>query len=252
MALDDLENDIRAHIAASSGSSLIRSCIETDSPGARLYVIQHCQPSRLPEILKSQRLFASDTPGFTWGDAIYVAPLNFPQTTMMYGAAGVIGWIDSSEMRFYNAVDSSGVTYYQQWITYQSEPYRQLTTTVHSNEANSFLRNAFRTRFGIGCIYFRPDETCPGYTDPRSDLWLAITHWNDRRMVASGPSDRVKELQWCAIGTESFERETSGYRAILSPELLQGRTIVHSSYKDLRERLRAAYLGKKDVLITEF
>ncbi len=122
-------------------------------------------------------------------------------------------------MTFYDAVDPTGIAYYQDWIRHFPALYTQLTTTVHANHANRELRNKFRSRFGIDCVFFRPDESCSSYVDAAADLWLAVTEWGVARQVAHGRTFAVKDLKWCAIATEAFEPDSLGYRAILHPAL---------------------------------
>ncbi len=252
MSLAEIEEMIRDHIAASAVTPWIQGTYQ-DDPAGKLYVIKYTSPQHLSEILRTGKLFASHKPEFTWGDAVYVAPLAHPLSTMMYGAAGVVGWVQPSTMNFYDATDPAGIGFYQQWITHFPVLYRLLTTTVHANKANRALRNKFRSRFGIDCIYFRPDEMCVGYTGAK-DAWLALTHWgNNRQYAASGPSGVVKDAKWCAITTESFVQQGLGFRALLHPEVSNGRRgIIRSGYKDLRKELMNAHVKNDTLVITEF
>jgi hypothetical protein len=253
MSLDDVEALIKQHLATGPSNAMLRASLETHADRSKLYVIKYTVPKFLSDILLTESLFASRTPGYTWGDAVYVAPLSSPRSTMMYGAAGVIGWLAAENMIFYDAVDSRGIEYYQEWITYFRPLYTQLTTTVHADHANQELRNKFRSRFGIDCILFRPDETCAGYVDDTEDLWLAITQWGPTRQVANGRSQVVRDLKWCAIATESFEPDGLGYRALLHPTLSSGQTFKKCPYSTLHKNLRSAYLSSTPtVVITGF
>src|SRR5215469_6694758 len=149
MSLADLEAKIMQHLTVGPSSPLLRDSLGTGADAKRLYVIKYIGPKFLSDTLATDSLYASKTPGYTWGDAVYVAPLAYPRSTMMYGAAGVIGWLDAAAMTFYDAVDPSGIAFYQDWIRYFPPLYGQLTTTVHADHANSELRNKFRGRFGI-------------------------------------------------------------------------------------------------------
>jgi hypothetical protein len=253
VSLSDLETNISQWLTRSGSSSLLKSSMGSGSEQHKIYVIKYTAAKFLSDILTTGSLYAANVPGYTWGDAVYVAPIAYPRSTMMYGQAGIVGSLDTTGMTFYDAVDPAGIAYYQDWIRHFPALYSQLTTTVHANHANRELRNRFRGRFGIDCVFFRPDESCSSYVDPAADLWLAVTEWGVARQVAHGRSFAVKDLKWCAIATEAFEPDSLGYRAILHPSLSKGRTFAKSSYTNLERDLRQAYLGATDqVVITEF
>lgn len=252
MSLADLEAQIQAYLSVGPGSPLLAGSMGSGAEANRLYVVKYVPPKYLADIQATSSLYASDTPGHTWGSAVYVAPLSWPRTTMMYGMAGVVGWLDAAGMVFYDALQPAGIAYYQQWITFLPSLYTQLTTTVHANEANRDLRNAFRTRFGIDVVFFRPDEPCTGYADSANDVWLAVTEWDTSGHIVSGRSHRVQDLRWCAIGTEAFEARGLGYQALLHPALSSGKTFTTSTYANLDREIRKAYAAKTTVVITEF
>jgi hypothetical protein len=252
VSLSDLEANIAQWLTTGVSDSLLKSSLGKDADQYKLYVIKYTAAKFLSDILTSGSLFAANAPGYTWGDAVYVAPIAYPRSTMMYGQAGVVGSLDTIGKTFYNAVDPAGIAYYQEWIRHFPALYTQLTTTVHSNHANRELRNKFRSRFAIDCVFFRPDESCSSYVYPAADLWLAVTEWGVARQVAYGRSFAVKDLKWCAIATEAFEPDSLGYRAILHPTLSAKRTFSKSSYTNLERDLRKAYLGTDQVVITEF
>ena len=79
----------------------------------------------------------------------------------MYGEVGVVGAYDTSTARMFDASDPTAIALYQEWITWQTPDYLELTATVHADIANRTLRNEFRNRFEIDCIFFRPDELLP-------------------------------------------------------------------------------------------
>lgn len=252
MSLADLETEIRSYLSVGPVSPLLAGSLGTGAEANRLYVIKYVSPKYLADIQATSSLYASDAPARTWGDAIYVAPISWPLTTMMYGVAGVVGWLDAASMVFYDAINPAGISYYQQWITFFPSLYTQLTTTVHANEANRELRMLFRTRFGIDCVFFRPDEPCAGYSDSETDVWLAVTQWDAGGHIVSGRSQRVRDLRWCAIGTEAFEAHGLGYQALLHPALSTGKTFQTSTYANLGAKIRKAYAAKTTVVITEF
>ena len=151
MLLADLEREIDAWVDSSRGHPLIASVVET----GEIQIIKYMPARHLNAVLVSQQLYASERAGFTWGDAVYVTAVRYPLSTMMYGQVGVVGEFSASTARFYNAVDAMGVSLYQQWIVHQTGPYLELTTTVHAQLANRTLRNAFRTRFQIDCVFLQ-------------------------------------------------------------------------------------------------
>lgn len=173
----------------------------------RCYVIKYLPSSRLESFLcGGKKLYASNIPGYTWGDGVYVAPLSLPLSTMMYGRAGIVGHIEPKTV--FDATQPTGITLYQAWIRRQWAVYRRLTTTMHADQANRTLRNRFRSRFNIDCVIFRPDQDCHGFVRPHTDYWLAVTHWNKPtppKRVWSGFADCVKEPEWCVLCAEDFE-----------------------------------------------
>ena len=216
-----------------------------------LLVLKYMPANRLSGALSRQMLYASKEPGYTWGDAVYVAPLRTPLSNMMYGDVAVIGKADFENMRVFDATEPHGILYYQQWIRHHTRLYRRLTTTIHADSANHELRNNFRTRFQIDCVCFRPDEECLGYASA-ADTWLALTKWGSTRKVCFGPTSSVKEIEWCAISTEAFEQERLGYKAVLHPDQTGGRNFVFRKQKRVADALRSAYRTKNQVVIIGF
>lgn len=72
--LDVLEDAIGSYISEQHDSLLDRFQVNADS----LYVAKYMNATWLSRVLDDQRLYASNEPGFTWGDAVYVAPLITP------------------------------------------------------------------------------------------------------------------------------------------------------------------------------
>jgi hypothetical protein len=248
LTLDALESEIEVFIL--SNKAYCSTCVQMSS-GGDVLVLKYMPASRLSATLSGQKLYASKEPGYTWGDALYVAPLGKPLSTMMYGDIGVVGRVDFSTMRVFNATDSNGIKYYQYWIQHHERLYTRLTTTIHSASANQELRNNFRTRFQIDAVCFRPDEECSGYALP-DDVWLALTHWNATGGACFGPTSVVKDIEWCAISTEAFEKEKLGYRAALHPVQTRGRTFVYQNQKELSDVLRNTYDEKNKVVVVGF
>src|ERR1700728_955789 len=109
--LGDLEKQIKTYIERGTASFPTRY---RESDGG-IYVIKYFPTKRLGSFLAAgKKLYASDTAGFTWGDAVYVAPLSAPLTTMMFGRIGVVGRIEPT--RIYDATRPDGRGLYQDWI----------------------------------------------------------------------------------------------------------------------------------------
>ena len=172
---------------------------------------------------------------------------------MMYGQVGVVGTYDATRARFFDASDPTGVALYQDWIVRQTRPYRELTTTVHANSANRELRNAFRTRFQIDCVYFHPDQECPDYVDTAADWWLAITHWDAYRVVGHGFSSAVIGLKWCVVSPDAFKEEEGAYAAFLYKTQTASCAYLHGTYGTLRTDIQKAYAAStRTVVISDF
>lgn len=212
-----------------------------------VYVIKYLPPARLGGFLAtSKRLYASDVPGYTWGAGVYLAPLAAPLTTMMYGRVGIVGRIDPK--RIFDATGVAGQTLYQAWIRYQWQWFNLLTTTIHSSLANRYLRNAFKERFRLDCVVFKPDQFCPGYVLPNSDVWFAVTHWMNGR-PAAGVTTAIMSPEWCVVGCEEF----SAYQKDLVFDALLGQAFrgarlsrrqIRSMSPRLAGRILAKYRGR--------
>jgi hypothetical protein len=170
---------------------------------------------------------------------------------MMYGDVAVVGRVAFGNMQFFDATDPMGIRLYQRWIQFYDRLFTRLTTTVHSASANQELRNNFRTRFQIDVTCFRPDEECPGYALP-TDEWLALTHWSPTRKVSSGKSAVVKDIEWCAIRTEAFQKKQLGFDALLHPSLTDTRNFVFRNRARLLSALRNAYGAKNRIVVVGF
>ncbi len=256
MTLTDIEGDVEEYVEESTRSSLLSDILPDEQP----HVIKYLPPKRLEDTLRLSQLYASERAGFTWGDAIYAAPLSRPLSTMMYGQVGVVGSYPRKGRSFFDARCARGIDLYQNWIQRQTRPYTQLTTTVHASAANQELRNAFRTRFRIDCVLFRPDEPCQAYVDTEQDTWLAITHWAAvGHGVGSGFSQEVTGLKWCVVASDAFEAHGLGYTAYLY-ESLTGvsspyapQRYVQGHYSSLSSDVAAAYAASdRQVVICDF
>lgn len=176
-------------------------------------MLKFIAPQFLSNFLKVGKFKISASPGFTWGDGVYVTPLVNPYSTMMYGRAGIMGWLPWNEgINAYDATQPTGIDLYQEWIQYFRGLYNWLTTTVHANLANRALRNRFRRVFGIDLIYFRPDQFNRRYVNQFRDCWMVVSDWKNLGPQAPGQrpidSDKVRECEWVAIVEEEFQEST--------------------------------------------
>jgi hypothetical protein len=191
--------------------SLSRFRNKFENNQGELLVIKYIPSIRLNDVLQNGMLFAPNSSGYTWGDAVYVAPLDTPFSTMMYGEVGIVGRYRPETV--FDGTDPRGVLLYQRWIQTQFRWFDLLTTTIHSDVANRFLRNRFRTMFGIDCVFFEPDQFAPRYVG-RSDCWLAVSHWitdAGGRRVAGGPTSVIQDLELLVVVSERFHGSDSKF-----------------------------------------
>jgi hypothetical protein len=203
-----VESEIKEWIDQSNGD-----CRERFVESDRIWVIKFIAPRFLTGFLKTRKFKISATPGFTWGDGVYVTPLANPYSTMMYGRAGIMGWAPwSNGMRAYDATQRRGIDLYQEWIRYIRGLYQLLTTSIHANLANRLLRNAFRRVFTIDLVYFRPDQFNRRYVNPFRDSWMTLSDWQNLGPQAPGQrpldSDKVRDCEWVAMVEEEFQEST--------------------------------------------
>ena len=218
--LSDVEHDIRSLLRTSSAGFTTAFC-EQD----RVWVIKYIPPRFLRNFEKSRSLAISATPGFTWGDGIYVAPLTSPYSTMMYGRAGVMGWLAWDQTRTAWDATGVGVDLYLEWIQYFRGPYRWGATTLHADLANRVLRNAFRRKFAIDLVSFPPDQFNKAYVDLTVDRWLVISDWSSVGPQAPGQipknSSMIQDCEWVAIVEEEFQQSVwkTHYTELFRPAL---------------------------------
>jgi hypothetical protein len=136
---------------------------------------------------------------------------------MFYGRVGIVGQVDPQ--RVYDGTNAQGRSYYQDWIRGRAKWYDLLTTTIHEEVANRYLRNRFRTYFQLDCVFFHPDQVAPGYANRRQEVWFAITHEVGGR-VASGLTNAVANPEWCVVLCEEFAPATGklAFGPLLGPE----------------------------------
>lgn len=245
--ISEVERDIEKWIEVSSrGFDKFRD----EKDPNKVWILKYFSPRFLEAFMKNRELAISATPGFTWGDGVYVAPLCYPYSTMMYGRVGVMGWIEANDLRnVYDASQLRGRELYQEWISGQSFLYRVLTTTIHADLANRQLRNRFRKRFGIDLVYFSPDQHNRAYVSS-GDLWFCLSDWSSTGPQAPGQrpamSSKVRGCAWVAIVGEEFEGSTfrTTYQNLIGPQLSPPPSTVHLADSgqnletDLRKRHR--------------
>lgn len=218
MSLAELEKEIEDYLAQGVDLSQFIENHPTDGAiSSIIWVIKYIPSVYLPDFLQLPQVRISSRPGFTWGDAIYVAPLQCPYSSMIYGRAGIVGYINQSHLRVvFDANQPQAIRLYQRWIQTQSHNYNMLTSTVHANVANRELRNDFRRRFKIDIVVCRPDQYSR-YTNLNADRWFAISDWNNLdaktcTSYARGYTDLVRDCKWVAIVGEDFQAETPPIR----------------------------------------
>lgn len=164
-------------------------------------------------------LFVSASPGFTWGTGCYTTPLLYPVSTAIYGRCGIVAEADPTGWRLFDATDTATQQLYLDWIRVQ--PYsRLLMLTTHSQLANQYLRNAFRTQYRIDCVVFPPDEANQYYTRRKYDRWLAVSEWNSAGELSSGPyCSRFLSPRLSVVLAEEFEVARGGLarRSLIGP-----------------------------------
>ncbi|MCZ0990374.1 hypothetical protein [Streptomyces diastatochromogenes] len=182
------------------------------------------------------RLHISGTPGFTWGDGTYVAPLAFPISSAIFGRVGVVARFDPENWRVYDATDRISQDLYMQWVGFQ--PRRnQLLLTCHSQLANQFMRNMFRTAFQIDCVLFRPDQRNRWYSG-RNDVWMAVSDWDEiHEIVKTGASSSFNHERIAVIVEEEFKEVHHDLRR----NALIGPISRRESDRDLTKKIRRAY-----------
>jgi len=207
----------------------------------RVWVVKYIRPKYLDDFFdKKQKINVSLGPNYTWGDAVYIAPLynvlNGIQdeqsgfTSAMFGRAGIVGYLPykRGHLKVFDATSGSkGVKLYQRWIMQQSLLYDHLTTSVHAHLAKYYLVKIFRWIYNIDIIFFNPDEYNKRYVNATSDTWFAISDWdeifNSYSYPSSDPiiipsaipySDKIEGCRWIIRVEEDFDRNESSYQYV--------------------------------------
>lgn len=209
--LADVDKDIEGWIKQSEQTFASRYV----DPSGQAWMLKFFPPKYLAGFMRRPELVISATPGFTWGDGVYVVPLQHVYSAMIYGRVGVMGWIGKTDLRrVYDAADPTGLSLYQEWIQFKPGLFRLLTTTVHSQSANRRLRNAFRRRFSLDLVFFRPDEFNRAYVQPMQDRWCVVSDFSAGAALVAGTlgfSPQIRDCELVAIGTEEFVVDSSGF-----------------------------------------
>ena len=238
--LEQLEEHVESWVEF-SGNAFRESYLD----GHKFWVFKCFSPQYLAEFMKRPRLVVSTSPGFTWGDGVYVVPLRHAYSAMIYGRVGVMGWMHCTDStRVYDASDQRGISLYQEWIQFRPELFRLVTTTVHSQLANRRLRNAFRRRFKLDLVLFRPDEFNRAYVDPADDRWCVTFEFSGPvRSAATGFSTSIRECELVVIGTEEFDVDRRGVvrSDLIGPAISPHPIRLARGRPSLQKELKAVY-----------
>src|SRR5262245_47838946 len=167
------------------------------------------------------KLKISTSLGYTWGTGTYVAPSAYPISTAIYGRAGIVAAFDPKGWQIFDATNPVSQALYLDWMRFQPL-YRILTLTMHSNLANQFLRDLFRTSYGIDCVLFHPDQRNPRYTGA-TDVWMNVSDWTPTGELDTTFSSRFTDPWLVVLAEEEFESTMNdvGRQELIGP--LSGR-----------------------------
>jgi hypothetical protein len=99
--------------------------------------------------------------------------------------------------------------------------YADLLLTVHSTDANHFLRNQFRQLFKIDCVLFHPDQEAEEYTKSVDHVWMAVTDWAPSGAIQSGFSQRLSKARFTVLIDEDFQLEDHGLPIRTAPRQIE-------------------------------
>jgi hypothetical protein len=170
------------------------------------YAIKFVKSRWAANYLSPARLKISDMPALTWGTATYVTPLAFPLSSALYGRVGLVTDFDPTGWRVFDVTDPASRVAYVRWV--QAQPaFSDLVLTVHSTQANHFLRNKFREDFKVDCVLFNPDQEAELHTDGERHVWMAVTDWTPYGKVDSSMSNRLGNARFTVLIDEDFVLE---------------------------------------------
>jgi hypothetical protein len=177
------------------------------------YAIKFVKSQWAVNYLTPKPLKISETPALTWGTATYVTPLAFPLSSALYGRIGLVTNFAPDGWRVFDATDPVSRMAYVQWVKVQPA-FSDLVLTVHSTQANHFLRNKFREDFGIDCVVFNPDQEAELHTDRGKHVWMAVTDWTSNRKsdrkIDAHMSGRLNQARFTVLLDEDFFLENNG------------------------------------------
>jgi hypothetical protein len=141
---------------------------------------------------------------------------------------------------------------YQEWIQFRPALFGILTTTVHAQFANRRLRNAFRRRFDLDLVFFRPDEFNRTYVQPMKDRWCVVSDFPAGTAAlaagAVGLSAKVQECELVAVGTEEFMLHRTGFvrQDLIGPQVAAPTSLrVASALPSMTSALMNTYLANR-------
>jgi hypothetical protein len=238
-----IRNAVTSHPGAGLLDSLVR---QSSAPGIGPLALVY-MPAKFAGLFfrkQSRLLKIRDTPGYTWGTATYVAPVAFPTSSAIYGRVGVVARFDPTGWQVFDATTADANDLYLEWARYQPL-FRQAMLTAQSAFYNQQLRNLFRTRYGIDCVLFRPDQLNLAYTRPAQDVWMAVTDWSPYGDIEDGYSSRFTDPKICVLADEEFEDDAGG----TVRKALLGFTSTYVGTAALTGQVIAAYTGNTFVRI---
>ncbi len=173
------------------------------------YVIKYVASRWAMQYTTGGQLKVSQTPALTWGTGTYVSPIAHPLSTALYGRCGLVARAaDAESWKVFDARRPSAQAAYVNWV--RAQPiFNDLVLTVHSTYTNHVLRDAFRRRFRIDCVLFRPDQVAEAHTDALNDTWLLVTDW-DGRQIMSTYSQRLIDPKFTVLVDEEFDLTDQG------------------------------------------
>jgi hypothetical protein len=113
VTLDRVKQDVEQYISDKGDLSEFRNVIPASpqsTPRSVIWVVKYIPSAYLTDFPSLSQMRISSTAGFTWGDAVYAASLKYPYSSMMYGRAGIVGYIElTDEIRVFRADEPEGI-----------------------------------------------------------------------------------------------------------------------------------------------
>ncbi|WP_328323932.1 hypothetical protein OHA70_31985 [Kribbella sp. NBC_00382] len=212
--------------------------------GKRLVIKYVASRWAVPYTAPGLLLKVSQAPALTWGTGTYVSPICHPLSTALYGRCGLVARADDApSWRIFDARKHSAQAAYINWA--RAQPiFNDVLLTVHSGYTNHVLRNAFRRRFRIDCVLFRPDQAAESHTDVLNDTWLLVTDW-DNDEIDPTFSRRLLDARFTVLVDEEFDlADQGGLPTRAADRKLEAATLARTSNRGIhvgqaRTNLRA-------------